>query len=192
MKYVYNLFYICQVLYILFVFMIYVSVILLLLATIFTVFMPWFAPLLFTAVMHLIDLGISPVLIVAICSVTATMTTTWIRFLIEKIHIYCDKYLNKTVKNKKWFSWHLRKRFDRKFSMVNNKFIIFLAIMFASGSMIPDAFLVEFWRIKLKYPVFITAIFIWKVMAYSILVTWFDKINYLIKSVWLFLGNLIV
>ena len=144
---------------------------------------PWFAPFLVVLMYRLITLGVNPIIIILICWITAALTTSLIRYLWGILRNFFIKK-NKNKQNKNWLTWKMRRWFDTTFSGVKNKKKLFGAITIASGTMIPDIFLVEFGRIKMNFRNFIIAIFIWKLANYTILLYWVDTIIDFFK--WMF------
>ncbi len=161
--------------------MILISIVLVILTTMGAVFAPWFAPLLIASVFHLMELWVPSFLIIIVCTITATITTTWIRFLNWRIHQYLQRF-SKNKPDKKWRSWKLRRWFDKKFSIITNQKVLFIAIMIWSWSMIPDIFLVEFGRIKMKFQHFIIAVMLGKLWTYCLMVYGFESFSNIIDK----------
>ncbi len=166
--------------------MLFLTLLLVIWTTMGAVFMPRFAPFLLVGMYRLVELWIHPVFVILICAVTATFTTTLIWYLDKYLHKYIDK--SKKNSKKKWLSRKMRRWFDRSFSITKDRKVLFLAITAASWSMIPDVFLVEFWRTKMTFRLFITAIFIGKLMTYTFMLLWVDNVVTFFKKCVDFLG----
>jgi membrane protein YqaA with SNARE-associated domain len=155
------------------------EIIILIASTVAAVLFPRLAPFLAMAMYKVMNIGVHPAIIICLCSTIATCTTWVIWYLDNRIHAIFDRQ-RKNLPNEKSRTWRARRWFDQTFTLINNKTILFIAIAIGSASFIPDFFLVEFWRIKMKVKPFLTAIFFGKVLTYLILLYWLNLLNTMI------------
>jgi len=105
-----------------------------------------------------------------------TTGTLWI--IDNKLHTIFEKQKKNDPEGKSW-TWKVRRRFDQTFSVVKNPFILFIGIILGSASFIPDIFLIEFGRIKMRRKPFMLAIFFGKVITFGLMVYGVTLLTYL-------------
>jgi len=135
----------------------------------------WFTPLIIVLINRLLVVEISPFVILVLCMVAGAIGNVFLWYFDKEIHYLLDKKL-KLKKHDHLFAKKkgpIRKishKMWEKIQFIENKYILFWAVMCASFSFIPDFFIVEFSRSKLKLSVFIFAMFFGKLIVYAPLI----------------------
>lgn len=146
--------------------------------TILAALFPWFAPLVAFGIYRVIAAWIHPFSVIILCACVAS-ATTWTLWIIDnKLHTIFEKQKRNDPEGKSR-TWKVRRRFDQTFSVVKNPSILFIWITIGSASFIPDIFLIEFWRIKMKWKPFMLGIFCGKVITFWLMVYGVTLLTYL-------------
>ena len=148
----------------------------------------WLTPIIILVINRLLFQNVDPFLILIVCACAAVVADLLLWKFDISIHAWLDRKLHRKkpkeiTKHKKWIARKASHWLWEKMQLINNKFILFFWIFFASFSIVPDLFIVEFSRQKFKAPVFATAMFFWKFIVYSPLIwgsIWFIELFSLI------------
>jgi len=135
----------------------------------------WLTPLIIVIINRLLLIEIDPFMILAMCAVAAAVGDVLLWFFDGHIHTWLERRMKmkkqtQPVKKKKGFAYKFSHKIWEKLQHITNKKILLFSVGCASFSVIPDFFIVEFAREKLKLFHFVSVMFLGKFVVYAPLI----------------------
>lgn len=137
----------------------------------------WLTPITLLVINRLLFHEADPFLILFICMFAAAIWDLLLRYFDEYIHIWMDHRLkikkkDKITKHKRWVARKFSHWIRYKMQYIDNQIMLFFWVLCASFSFVPDFFIVEFSRKKMRISHFLPAMFLGKSIAYAPLIWW--------------------
>jgi len=119
--------------------------------------------------------NIDPFVILLLCMIWWAIWNILLRYFDEKIHKILNKRLKlkkekQVLNQKKWIIRKTSHYIREKIQYINNKYLLFIGMVCASFSFVPDFLTVEFAHKKMNMWTFVFAMFLGKTVAYAPLI----------------------